>query len=244
MHLTTQEAHLKKLLGVVCGMALLGSAEAKIVTYDFTVTVQHVVEMDNFNPVYVQSSTRPGALVSVGDKINGSFSYDTDTPLSPFHQPPAQAHGSWLQYNDYLNLRNPIDAVFQNSGLHTAAPAGVAVDNGVQVADNATTFHGGDAFFISNSYSYKGEIFTNIVNLGDSTGAVFNSAAIPQQLDLSRFNYGDYSFSRMSVDQRWVQVDGTFTSMTLAPPPVPEPSAYLMFSAGALLLAWRRKARG
>ncbi|NRR32562.1 PEP-CTERM sorting domain-containing protein [Oxalobacteraceae bacterium] len=236
---------MKKLLGLVCGMAMLGSAEAKVVSYDFTVTVQHIVEMDNFNPVYVQSSTRPGALVSVGEQVHGSFSYDTDTPFSLVYQPPAQAQGNWVLYSDPAHYKNPIDAVFQNSGLHSTAPGmPTTSNNSVQVADNATTFQNGDVFWLGNSASYQGEIFTNSIILGDSTGAVFNSTTIPDDLNLTHFNYGSYAFSRMSADGRWVEVDADFTSLTLSPPPVPEPSTYLMFGAGAMLLAWRRKSRG
>ncbi|MQA38540.1 PEP-CTERM sorting domain-containing protein [Rugamonas aquatica] len=236
---------MKKLLGFFCGMALLGAAEAKVVTYDFTITVQHITEMDHgANPVYVQSSTRPGALVSVGEQVHGTFSFNTETPLSVVYQPPVQANGTWLLYSDSVNYKNPIDAVFQNSGLHTTLPAGVKVNSTVQVADNATTFHNGDVFSLINSASYKGEIFTHNIELGDSTGAVFNSAAIPQALNFSQFNYGSYGFSRMSVDGLWVEVDGDISSLTLSPAPaVPEPSTYLMLGAGVLLLAWRRKAR-
>lgn len=160
------------------------------------------------NPVYVQSSTRPGALVSVGEQVHGTFSFNTETPLSVAYQPPAQANGTWLLYSDPVNYKNPIDAVFQNSGLHTTVPAGVKVNSTVQVADNATTFNNGDVFSLINSASYKGEIFTNNILLGDSSGAVFNSAAIPEALNFSQFNYGSYGFSRMSVDGLWVEVDG------------------------------------
>lgn len=246
MHLFNKEAKLKKLVGLACGLALLGSAEAKVVSYDFTITVDHIVEMDNnVNPVYVQSSTRPGALVTVGEKVHGTFSFDTDTPKSVFYQPPAQAQGSWVLYSDPANYKNPIDAAFLNSGLHTTVPAGVKVNSTVQVLDNATVLNNGDGFWLSNSASYKGEIFTNLILLGDSTGAAFNSAAIPGQLNLSQFNYGSYGFSRMSADNKWVEVDCDFTTLTLSPTaPVPEPSTYLMFGAGLMLLAWRRKSRG
>lgn len=246
MHLFNEEAKLKKLVGLACGLALLGSAEAKVVSYDFTITVDHIVEMDNnVNPVYVQSSTRPGALVTVGEKVHGTFSFDTDTPKSPFYQPPAQAQGSWVLYSDPAHYKNPIDAVFQNSGLHTTVPDGVKVNSTVQVIDSATVLHNGDGFWLSNTASYKGEIFTNLIILGDSTGNAFSSAAIPGQLSLNQFNYGSYSFSRMSTDHKWVEVDCDFTTLTLSPPaPVPEPSTYLMFGAGAMLLAWRRKSRG
>jgi hypothetical protein len=219
-------------------------ANANVVSYDFTANITSVTEKDLTTGQFVTmpSSSFVGTPISVGQTLDGSFFYDTNTPLNTY-QPPAQTSGSYQLYSGPFT-NSGISYSIKGSGVQLA-PGQVAYSNLVQVADNASSYTGSDVFSLGDTY-FEGSTYMRgaSILLSDFSGKVFNSSSIPQSL-----NFGDFSYG--SFNSNWYRIaDGgfmTFTAnvATLTPhADAPEPSALLLMVLGLGSLALLRRKQG
>ena len=232
---------MKKIIGLLAGFAMLGSAHAAVVTYNFTATVASIREA--LPPAYTSTlrdqSTLTGMTVSVGQAIHGSFSYDTAMGLDAIYQPAPEASGTYLLYND-LNNTTKITAptVF-------ARPQEVIDEtNLLQIANDATTFAGGDILALSTTVMAPDfSSFNSTISLYDFSGKAFDHGGVPTALNLSSFNYAGYELYYFPPTGGYVRIQSTMTALTPAAA-VPEPETYAMLMAGLALIGWRGRRAG
>jgi len=231
---------MKKIIGLLAGFAILGSAHAAVVTYNFTATVAAIDE--TLPPAYTSTlkdlSTLTGMAVALGQEIHGSFSYDTAMGLNVNYQPPPETSGTYLLYNDPNNATTIIAPdVF-------ARPQEVIYGtNLLQIANDATTFFGGDTLSLSTTVMAPDfSSFNGSISLFDFSGTAFDHGGVPTSLRLSSFNYAAYELYYFLPTGGYVRIESAITALTPAAA-VPEPETYAMLMAGLALICWRTRKR-
>ncbi|RZT10229.1 PEP-CTERM protein-sorting domain-containing protein [Duganella sp. CF402] len=219
-----------KTLGMLlASAALCGSAQATVFEYDFTVTIQEMLE---FSPVtgtggMVNSSTLAGDALSVGDVVYGHFSYDTETAqFGNFGVGPVYAASG---------ASNSLSAgtFSHNLALHDAT----ANNTMVQVSNNAALLGGGDSLAIGNTSENAAATQLMAVDFFDRTGTALSSDAIPGAIDASAFNQTSFYYLYTAKDSHtMLGANGALTSLTLVSS-VPEPQTYAMLFSGLGMLA-------
>lgn len=211
-----------------------GQASATVERFAFTATITTLWEYDKASGVItnVNTSTFAGGAVSMTDRVQGTFAFNTDAPLSPYQPAPptSGAFGLYELDSAVSGITFKVGALSFMSGS-TLAPI-------AQVSDNASTRNGWDTFSISASKQYDPVMFQDSdIMLFDKSGAAFNTAALPARLDLSSFHYA-------VVDAGWLrQADGNqmhFTasiSSLQSLTPVPEPATGGLLLMGLLGIA-------
>lgn len=234
---------MKKLLIGLAGLALWGSAQASVVSYDFTAVVNDIREYATTSSpqVNVQSSSMTGVEVNFGQVLHGHFDYNTSTPLSQTYQPPTPATGSDQLFNDNTGGSY---AHFSVAGTHAdPVPGFSSFFSLLHVANDNANFNGQDTFGVStNAVSASGATLIDFIWLNDSTGQALNSGAIPAVLHLSSFDIAYYSIGYFTEAGSFVGIDATITSL-VPTSPVPEPGSCAMLLAGIAVLARRHRAR-
>ena len=105
---------------------------------------------------------------------------------------------------------------------------------------------------VANNYTDDEDIFSHAVDalsgnfsftkygvyLTDSTGMVFNTGELPTSLDMAQFDSTRFMLKGYSLPNHdWFDVEGEITSITT----VPEPSIFLLFALGGLILRRKHK---
>lgn len=223
---------------LLASLLAVGTAQATVITYNFTATVQSMFEHDGATGVNttVNSSVMPGVLFANGDTMHGRFTYDTDTALSPYYQAPVPSQGTYQLYAD-SQRQNSADVTFDRTGFTLPS----SPISSIQVADDASTFSGWDIFYagagaIFPSGSYQGLT----IDLFDSSGKVFANSALPDLLPLAGFSYANVDFAWLRIsDGGQMHASGAITSLSLAEPTsVPEPDAFLMLLTGLAITSF------
>lgn len=211
-----------------CAVALFaGNASAAILTYQYVAKINSLFEFDQAtgNFTYPESSTMAGGTVSMNDTITGFFSFDTNTPLSPWGQPDPIESGSYLSYEG--GIRSSM--TFGGSGLHYQSdPDSLSL---AYVADNASIFGGSDVFTLSTTaQNLAGDFTMMYVSMFNNLGEAFDGGGIPQELSLSMFDFTTISYSLIRAgDGNQMNASGSLVSLTLIDQAdVPEPGTLLL----------------
>lgn len=219
-----------KTLGMLlAGAAICGSAHATVYEYEFTVTLQEMIE---FSPITgvggpVSSSVLSGDTLSVGDFVYGHFSYDTETAqFGNFGSGPVYSASG---------TSNSVGAATYN---HDFALAGATSTSGmVQVSNNATLLRGGDSLAIGTASENADASQLMVVDFFDPTGLALSSDQIPGVINASAFSQKNFYYMRMSKSTKvMLGANGSLTSLTLVSS-VPEPATYAMLLGGLGLMA-------
>ncbi|MBB3119116.1 PEP-CTERM sorting domain-containing protein [Pseudoduganella violacea] len=209
-----------KKLALLAALAFTLPARAELVTYNFTGFVFNILEGSS----WVAESSVDGRKVNKGDKLKGSFTYNTNTKLVSFED-----RHEWSKLATYKqsNAGNVMSFSFEDSGL------------AFRFNYDTITTHAGTPDYIRFTTAqdkYRAEI-----EMGGNN-ALDGSVAIPSRLKpVSSYFVPPY----LSLEDSTVMVNVQFTSMDLAAP-VPEPSTYAMLLAGLAgvgFAARRRQAR-
>lgn len=238
--------------GLLAGLALTSYAQAKVLVFDFTATVASIAK--DYGP----QETGPGymingSLMTPGYTIKGQFSIDLATPK-------AWGGTSRAYYQGYGNTAS--FSVDQTGYAYTrGSPYGMSIDlydslpgSGADQfkAKIESQTHDPHSTLISTVESATFQFDQadgNMLTVRDSVGM----PSLPRVLNFAGFdkatmvyNFADYLLTPNSASlNNSYLVTTNLTSLTLhSTSPVPEPSAYLMLTAGMLAIgAVRRRQR-
>lgn len=214
------------------GILHTGTATAALVGWSFSATVSGLFTYDGATKeiVHVSSSDFPGSQVSIGDHVSGSFVFDTNTPLSPYYQPPTESAGSYLAYVDE-NPGRGLQFTFDGKNLaFNARPFTL-----LQIRNDAASASGWDTFDLSSSSIFSSTSLFQVagISLMDSTGAALNGPGLPTDLQLKSYFFHEFTTGWVrSSDGNQLQVQATLTDLTPLATPVPEPSAFALLLLG------------
>lgn len=216
---------MKKLIcALTCGIALCGSANAALVTFQYSAVVVDTVTSDASGYNW-DASLINGFRTVVGNNVRGTFSYDTATPV-------------WFQWKPqatyYLGDGGMSLDVVENgfSFLSTSAdiPQKEIFNDFREYGENLDSFGISSHTFAQNKVPPLVATFS----LFDYTGTALATNQLPAQLDLSRFQQNtvvmDYNFG-----DNWSQFTANVTSLELVSD-VPEPTTTASFVTGLLML--------
>ncbi len=212
------------------------TASAAVLEYEFKASVVGMFEYSaESGIVVVPTSSFAGDLISIGDGVTGTFSYNTDGVLSPYYQPPQPALGSYLVYlldPALAKMSFTVDgrSVGFRSGLFSSL---LILGNGV--AELASW----DTFNIGFSTDYNPVMFQDAgIALYDTTGTTFSTGSIPEYLDFSAFYVKGLSAGWLrQSDGNQLQMRADITSIELVPSTVdlPDTMVLLLLGLGAVL---------
>lgn len=229
---------LKHWIGALASLVIAGQASATVLHFTFTAVVNDVWEYDKAGETYTHLGTSnfAGSPITLGNLVHGTFSFNTDAPLS-LYQPDTPASGSYKIYSldsKAASLSFSVGSAGFTSGS-TLPPL-------AQVANNASTLSGWDTFFFSAYKAYDPVMFQSAdIALFDKTGTAFSTGTLPTALDLADFHYKQLSAAWLrQADGNQMHIEASLTSL-VAIAPVPEPASYALLMVG--LLAIRGVAR-
>lgn len=225
------------LSGLSLFFILTTSANATVVAYDFTASINDLYQVDPSNgfshtPLTSSEGATTGKIISFGDKIVGRFTYDTSTALSytwHTYDAPTEAANAY-SYND-----GP-----QNSFHYTLAPSGQTFTT---LASEPTMIGVENHPFGYNVFSIGGAcngVTCSGFRFIDNTTTAFDNGQISGNLTLANFVSADLqsAWFRPS-DHMQIGYKAQIESLTL----VPEPHTYgmLLIGLGLCAVAVRRK---
>jgi hypothetical protein len=225
---------------ILAGMLFAASAQATVVTFNFTATITSVKEMVNpFSGTEVASSTLAGDPVALGHTVRGTFSFDTATPRTSGG---TYDWGTAYTFEAAGDTLNAAQFAFEQNSIGFSTTDGVAEPRFYHFVEDRP--EGYDALYLSVSASRNGGTDIMSVNFEDLDGVAFDGAKLPETLPLAMlesavFEY-DYLGRAADGSQTYLKAVGALTSVEQVSS-VPEPTTYAMFAAGLTLLAWRRK---
>ena len=220
---------IKASLAAVVTALAFGSAQAEVVTFEFTATVSGIFQFDPSLPLLADSVNVLGSTIRNSETLHGTMSYDTSAPIWVIQK---RAAVPLVFYKDMGSM-----TLTFHDGLHFDSAA-TAETPQISVGDNSTTYRGADTFGFSTASRITAEQNASLF-LVDRSGTALGSTSLPSDLDLSRFNQRTLYYYFGSGEQA-IEVDATITSLQLLSA-VPEPDTYLMLAGGLGLLAWRRR---
>ncbi|HWW70394.1 MAG TPA: PEP-CTERM sorting domain-containing protein [Duganella sp.] len=221
------------LLPLAC--LLCSPAYATRYTFEYTAKVRTIAETpDTFGMgerVAVQSTTLPGAQISVNDVVKGVLSYDSDMPNYG-------VDNSWglsrVSY-DTSGVRLTANFAPSNFGftpnsyiwaLQTTSP-----DSADSFSVGAYRYAAGGASQEVLSLSFTDDTHTKL-DVSVVPGSVLTSLAI---VDGLHYEFGGAAGR--------AYINSELTSLTFITP-VPEPETYAMLMAGLALIGWRGRRAG
>jgi hypothetical protein len=225
-----------KTLGMLlAGAALCGSAHAAVYQYEYTATIQ---EMLQFSPStgsggMIDSASLAGDTVAVGDIVFGHFSYDTETGVfGDFGAGPVYSSST---------AANSVSAY--SSGHNFALSAPTNSSTMVQVTNNATLLGGGDNLSIGNVSENDDAQQLLVVNFFDQSGLALSDNNIPGAIDAGAFSQSTFYYLYTTKGNHdMLGANGQLTSLTLISS-VPEAQTYGMLLSGLGILGFLSRRR-
>ncbi|WGG49696.1 PEP-CTERM sorting domain-containing protein [Rugamonas sp. DEMB1] len=235
---------MKKIAGLICGLAMMEAAQADVVTYEFTATIT-TMKLDY---TVVTESSLPGKTISVGEAVRGRLTYNTQTPL----------HSQWIgepgepgTARNYAarGMKNTMSFVFETHGFSFDSAPSTSKDDQMDITvrnDTDAPMGAPGPYDQLNIEAYSvnsyGRNFGSL-SMNDYTGSLLVHGDIPHRLpDInSKYILQEFEYN-LDHNGVWLSARGALTSLTLVSS-VPEPSTYAMFMAGLACLAWRRRTR-
>lgn len=229
-----------KFAAVLAGLLCAASAQATVVTYNFTATITSVREMENpFFGTEVASTALAGDTIARGHTVRGTLTVDTEMP------PSYSDTYDWGTVNIFEASGNSLNAArfaFDQNTIGFATPDAAAPRFYQIVEDRPEGNY--DSLHLSASVARQSGTDYMSLTFRDEDGVAFNGAQLPATLPTALlesmvFEY-DYLGQPGNGPQAYLKVVGALTSFEQVSS-VPEPTTYAMFAAGLGLLAWRRK---
>jgi hypothetical protein len=184
----------RTLLGA--GLVWIASASlAETVTFSFTGTVTFV------DPAQVAFIGGPG-VVSVGDKLQGTVTYDLDSSGACIGESPP---GTCIATSYGSNVP-PGNMSYEVGSFTFATPPGT-VDFGEIVENGAPSQLIGDSFVddftvgsgdVSVSSNSGNVLLNSVLHVEDTTRMVFSATSLPHSIDLTAFDLGRLDLTRVS----------------------------------------------
>jgi hypothetical protein len=179
-------------IGLVC---IAGSSLAATVTFSFTGTVTFV------DPAQIAFIGGPG-VVSVGDKLQGTITYDFDSSGACIGESPpgtciATSYGSDVP---------PGNMSYTVGSFHFTTPPGTS-GFGEVVNNNGPSQLIGDSFVdgftvgsgdVSLSAASTNVLLNSVLHVEDTTRTVFSDTSLPHLIDLTAFDLGRLNLFRIS----------------------------------------------
>lgn len=229
---------MKKILTVaLVGLAFSNASHAAIYNFEYTARVSKVEEETHFNTTRtsVNSSSVAGGTISIGDRITGVISYDSNAPISTRHVDGSAVSISY-GYLDSLEL----SANFAAAGIHFEPNS----------YKWGYTFYGHTDPALINSFSagtYRYSFIpggsmtqeTASFQFGDSTGTKIGDALPGAEAAGFDSNWLHYQLLN-NGNAEGVYVTADFTGMKFTQA-VPEPETYAMLLVGLAAIGWRRR---
>lgn len=214
---------MKKLIsGLLVGVAMAATAQAKIVTYNFTGEISALsITGSNADGAYT-SVPLDGVTLTLGQTFHGQFSYDTAVTLTPIHP----KHSSAPSLNSSASIAvDQVDHTFlstQNTGFYT--PTIDVYGDGLSMRHyklKGQSVYSMEIAFYGNNQPQEG-VVPDALRLADFARAnVF-------------YSYWDFSSSiQTSSISKITSLDRVAE--------VPEPASYALLLVGLLTMgaAWR-----
>ncbi len=183
-------------------------AEAGLVTVDFSGSV-----------TVVDTSLITGT--KVGDSFSGTLVYDSSTPKT------SMAGADPAIYTALPPLASGLGITLTVGGVTYAGETGYAEQLMVGYHLKGTY---PDLFTAAAYVNVGGSATLASFGLGDETGTVFSSTALPTSLDLNKFSVGTFALAGQGGAANIFQ--GTLS--LLQPAAVPEPGSAVLLGIGAL----------
>ena len=219
----------------MCALAVCGSAQAEVTTYDFTASVSTLVKwptgpsQNSFEGQFV------GSTVTVGDTLVGTIFIDTAMTLR-------DDDGVVSQYWD-LNSPTRFEYTLLSTGQKFST----------KNIFNLNVFNNHPEDGQPGSYDLLSMLSSDVgglhgVVLSDDSATIFDSTRIPGHLSLYDFDHAEIitGYERAS-DGAVIYMTANITALNYVPA-VPEPSTYLMMMAGLAVVGAgvrrRRSRRG
>ncbi len=226
---------MKKFIATLLAGACISSiAQAKLITYDFTGTVDLVTIPKPSTPYFtvVDSATILGNDVVRGGELKGRFTFDSETPASNFYPIPGHIQA-------YISSApsNSVSAYFQGGLAFQSIPMpnDFMPNTTVRVSND---WQGEDGIYIQGfAYNTDGaQSFA--MQFSDMTQTAFDTEALPLWLNFNAFQQLSFVYDYASLDTELsYTMQGKITSLTA----VPEPASVLLMLSGLGLLAARRR---
>jgi len=229
-------------MGVLLAISLSGRAQAELITYSFTGTI---------NQPYTDNATLPSS-VTYGAAFTGFVTYDTSVANGFSTNPNIGAYDNAL-VDLQITVGSSTFTLAQVQSEYSTRSNGIFVYYNYAIGTNnyedSIQAEGGSSDSSNPNDIKQSQLQFSLTDTGANPTAL-TSTALPTSLSLSSFNQGGgFSYQDNSYNQSTgatisdASFSGTFTSLT---PVVPEPSSILLLAigAGCLLAASRRRISG
>lgn len=223
---------LGKLAAAGLALALSASAQAAIMTYEYTAIVNRVTEYDRETDTFTNpdDSNFVGTRVGLGDVIHGTLRYDTSAPESDY-KPEDRGDTKSAMYKstpeELLSYR------FSSTGLSFHSEYNMFGYG--YVANSPAVSSGYSSDYFSKDFSIFDDVYLRGAGLffWNANGTAFDGTGLPQQLDAALFQSISLSGTFMNLSsENMMFFHAEVTSFRLAAE-VPEPGALLLLGVGA-----------
>ena len=231
---------MKLLISLLGSLAVLGSAQASVISYDFTATIKLINAYGPHMhvPTHPSSGTLAGTTYSLGDLVHGHIDYDTETGLSDSqNNPPASGTSLFYQSPGAHNVL----AATANGGQLMPAP-GPSDETILQIENDVITVSGRDLFALLQYSRHGDEKQVSTLAFFDPTRTMLNGAGIPDSLHLGPTILASVDTGYIFADGSVLYIAAELTSLTVSAP-VPEPSSYLLLLAGLAMILFKCRSR-